>query len=146
MAEKAEKNKGGAPPKWKSAEEMQARLDKYYASCEPRVIRDADGKPVTDKRGNAVYYQRPLTTTGIARALGFRSRQSLYNYRGKKEFKEIIDDALMRVEEYTEERLFDSAGASGAKFSLANNFKGWNTDKNMDGDGDGSAEKLEDIL
>ncbi len=30
-----------------------------------------------------------------------------------------------RCEEYAERRLYDRDGVNGAKFSLANNFKGW---------------------
>ena len=30
------------------------------------------------------------------------------------------------MEQYAEERLFDRDGVNGARFSLANNFKGWN--------------------
>lgn len=147
MAEKAEKNKGGAPPKWKSAEEMQARLNEYYASREPHIVLDDEGNALTDKRGLPVFTaQKPLTTTGIARALGFKSRQSLYNYKGKKEFAEIIEDALMRCEEYTEEQLYVPGGASGAQFALKNGFKGWSTDKATDGDDGGVPDKLEDLL
>ena len=37
----------------------------------------------------------------------------------------MVTRAKSRVEQYTEERLFDREGVQGAKFSLANNFKGW---------------------
>ena len=48
------------------------------------------------------------------------------NYQGKKEFCEVITRAKSRIEAYVEERLFDKDGANGAKFSLQNNFRGWN--------------------
>jgi hypothetical protein len=38
---------------------------------------------------------------------------------------DTITRAKARVEEYTEQRLFDRDGVNGAKFSLINNFKGW---------------------
>ena len=36
-----------------------------------------------------------------------------------------IDRAKTKIEEYAERRLFDRDGCNGAKFSLANNFRGW---------------------
>ena len=33
---------------------------------------------------------------------------------------------MTRIEMYAEERLYDKDGSNGAKFSLQNNFKGWN--------------------
>lgn len=107
----------GRPPKYKSKEEIQTKIDEYFAKCEGEIAV-IDGKSV---RVGA----RPLTITGLALALGFNSRQSLLNYQGKKEFLDTITRAKARVEQYTEERLFDKDGANGAKFSLANNFEGW---------------------
>ncbi|KAA5659602.1 hypothetical protein F3G60_33715, partial [Pseudomonas aeruginosa] len=79
----------------------------------------------------------PPTVTGLALALGFNSRQSLLNYQGKAEFMDTITRAKARVEQYTEERLFDRDGSNGAQFSLRNNFKGWDADKKNDDSGDG---------
>ena len=53
--------------------------------------------------------------------------------------------AKARVECYTEERLFDNAGANGAKFSLANNFEGWKDKRELDTDIT-VKKKLEDLL
>ena len=58
--------------------------------------------------------------------MGFTTRQGLLNYQGKKEFLDTITRAKAKVEQYTEERLFDRDGTNGAQFSLRNNFKGWN--------------------
>lgn len=44
-------------------------------------------------------------------------------------------EAKSRIEMYVEERLFDKDGANGAKFSLQNNFKGWDADKRAEDDG-----------
>ena len=38
------------------------------------------------------------------------------------------------VEQYAEMRLFDRDGANGAKFSLANNFKGWAEKQTIEAD------------
>ena len=117
----------GRPPKYKSKEEIEEKIDEYFKKCEGEILTDDDGNPVLNKFGNPVYInQRPPTVTGLALALGFRTRLSLLNYQGKAEFMNTITRAKSMVEEYTEQRLFDRDGSSGAQFSLRNNFKGWN--------------------
>lgn len=91
------------------------------------MLADKYGNPVFDKHGNPIIVgQKPPTITGLALALGFTTRQGLLNYQGKKEFLDTITRAKAKVEQYTEERLFDRDGTNGAQFSLRNNFKGWN--------------------
>lgn len=120
----------GRPPKYKSKEEIEEKIEQYFKDCE--------GHPLTDDKGNQVYNKwgcpvivdnRPPTVTGLALALGFTSRLDLLRYQGKKEFCNTITRAKTRVEQYAEERLFDKDGTSGAQFSLRNNFKGWDADK-----------------
>ena len=78
-----------------------------------------------DKYGNVIKIdERPETVTGLALALGFKSRQSLIDYQGKAEFSDTITRAKLRCEKYAEERLFDRDGTNGARFSLQVNF-GW---------------------
>ena len=116
----------GRPLMYKTKEEMQAKIDAYFEECKGVILTDNDGNAVTDKYGRPIYIdEKPLTITGLALALGFNSRQALLNYQGKEEFNDTILRAKARVEQYAEERLFDKDGANGAKFSLANNFKGW---------------------
>lgn len=117
--------KEGAKPKYETAEEMQAMIEAYFTSCEGKVLTGADGKPVLNKYGQPIIYgEKPLTMSGLARALGFKSRQTLLNYKAKAEFMDTVTRAKQRVEEYVEGRLFDKDGSAGAKFSLENNF-GW---------------------
>lgn len=119
-------NKVGRPPMYKTVEEIQEKIDKYFEQCEGTEKVDAEGNVLTDKYGEPVKFGRkPLTITGLALALGFNSRQTLLNYQGKQEFVDTIMRAKAKVEQYAEERLFDKDGANGAKFSLANNFEGW---------------------
>ena len=125
----------GRPPKYKSAEEIQEKIDQYFEECKGKPLLDAGGKQIYNKLGYPVIIgDKPPTITGLALALGFTSRQALLNYQGKKEFVDTITRAKARVEQYTEERLFDKEGSSGAQFSLRNNFKGWNDleEKKMD--------------
>lgn len=124
----------GRKPMYKTPEEMQAVIDAYFEECEGRMIIDEDGKPMCDKYGKPIIADaRPPTITGLALALGFTSRQALLNYQAKKAFVDTVTRAKSRIEAYTEARLFDRDGVQGAKFSLANNFKGWGNDDKSGG-------------
>lgn len=137
------KHPGGRPPMYTSAEEMQKVIDKYFEDCDGVALFDDDGLPVRDKNGKIIRDgRRPYTITGLALALGFTSRQALLNYQDKEEFVDTVTRAKARVEQYAEERLFDKHGSNGAKFSLANNFKGWSERQDLNL----NCSKLEDIL
>ena len=127
-------NKGGRPWMYKNVEEIQEKIDTYFQECEgkPLVV---DGEVMTDKYGEPIIVgKKPPTVTGLALALGFNSRQALLNYQGREEFNDTITRAKAKVEEYAESRLFDKDGANGAKFSLANNFKGWAEKQTIEAD------------
>ncbi len=130
----SEKKKAvGRPPRYKSKEEIEEKIKRYFKSCEGEQLTDKEGEPVLDKYGQPVIInQRPPTVTGLALALGFTNRQALLNYQAKREFVDTITRAKSMVEEYTEGRLFDKDGSSGAQFSLKNNFRGWNTKTELD--------------
>lgn len=70
----------------------------------------------------------PCTVTGLALALGLESREELYLFK-EKEKRRLINRALLRIEEYAEERLFSKEGFSGIKMYLITNFERWQ-DKN----------------
>lgn len=113
----------GRKPRFTSAEEMQEKIDAYFASCEPELLRDGDGTPMLNKNGEPVYVGgRPMTIQGLALALGFTSRQSLLNYKAKREFVDTVTRARLRVEQYAAERLFDRDAQRGAQFTLAYGF------------------------
>lgn len=123
----------GRPPKYKNVAEMQAKIDAYFKECDGKLLTDENGNYVFDKFGKPVIVgEKPITVTGLALALGFTSRQALLNYQAKKQFVDTITRAKSRIEQYAEERLFDRDGANGAKFSLANNFKGWNEKQSVE--------------
>ena len=129
------KHPGGRPPFFESAEQMQELIDKYFEECDGKPFLDKDGNPVRNKDGKIIRDdRRPYTVTGLALALGFTSRQALLNYQGKEEFVDTITRAKARVERYSEERLYDNNGANGAKFALANNFKGWSEKREIEAD------------
>ncbi len=129
----------GRPPKYKSVEEIEQKIEAYFKSCEGEPLKDRDGTVLADKYGAPIIVgKRPPTVTGLALALGFSTRQSLLNYQGKKEFVDTITRAKSFVEKYAEERLFDREGVQGAKFSLINKFKGWSEKPEDDGSSRGT--------
>lgn len=136
----------GRPPKYKSKEEIEEKIDAYFKECAGEILKDDDGKPVLNKYGDPVYiHQRPPTVTGLALALGFTTRLSLLNYQGKKEFANTITRAKTMIEAYTEERLFDRDGSHGAQFSLRNNFNGWNDQQQTDLDVEEQKARIDQI-
>lgn len=109
-----------------SKKKLEEKINEYFKKCEGEVLKDKDGDPICDKYGNPVIFgQKPPTVTGLALALGFKSRQSLLDYQDTEEFSDTITRAKMIIEEYNEMRLYDREGVNGAKFNLINNFKGW---------------------
>lgn len=129
-----EKHPGGRPPYYNSVEEMQEKIDAYFKECDGKILLDEDGNPIRNKYGKVIRDDRkPYTITGLALALGFTTRQALLNYEGKEEFVDTVRRAKARVERYAEERLYDKDGSNGAKFSLANNFKGWSEKQQIEG-------------
>lgn len=120
--------------KYKSAEKMEKKIEEYFESLKGEQILDSEGNPVIYK-GHIVYQSEPIppTVCGLALHLGFKSRQSLLNYKNRsKGFEEVIAKAKLRIEAYAEGRLYDRDGSRGAQFTLENNF-GWKKDDVVNG-------------
>lgn len=116
--------------KFNSPQEMQEKIDTYFADCEGRVLTDEYGQPVLTKYGEPVIVgAKPLTVTGLALALGFSTRQSLLDYQGRGEYKPLVEAAKLKIENYAEMRLYDKDGWNGARFNLQNNFRAWDADR-----------------
>jgi hypothetical protein len=94
--------KGGRPPKYKTPEEMQGEIDKYFDKC----VEDED----------------IVTISGLAYALGF-STEAFRCYEQKDEFLATVKKAKQRVEMEWEKYLMAGKG-SGPIFWLKNNA-GW---------------------
>ena len=111
--------------KYKTPAELQAACDTYFDSCRGQYRRDDNGAYVLDRSGRPILDgAKPLTLSGLQIALGFKSRQSLLDYRGRRAFSEVIERARLRIEAYAEERLFDRDGYAGAAWLLSTAF-GW---------------------
>jgi len=90
---------------YETPEELKRCVDAYFASC---VTNDEISKPPT--------------MSGLALALGFKSRTSLVDYANRDEYSEIIETARLMVEVSLEESLVSGMPAAGLIFNLKNNF------------------------
>ena len=117
------KNPGGRPKAYNTPAEMQTIIEKYFEDCEGKPLLDDEGKPYLDKNYQPIIVNRiPPSVAGLAYALGFKSRQSLFDYDADKTFLDIISRAKLRIEIYNNSRLYDKDGVQGAKFNLTVNY------------------------
>ena len=119
----------GRPPKFNNVEDLQVKIDEYFASCWTQKI-DSSGNPLflRNRRGlktnTPINVQtQPYTITGLAVFLGIES-DTLLNYQAKDEFFGTIKRAKQRCEAYAEAQLFIGRNVAGAIFNLKNNY-GW---------------------
>lgn len=111
--------KTGRPLKFKTSKELQTAIDKYFEGCGDKLVTDDEGNAITDKSGNPVFIPNPPTIAGLALALGFEDRQSIYDYKDRPEFSCVIKKAITRIEDYAEKHLYIGR-ATGAIFWLKN--------------------------
>lgn len=139
---------GGRPLKFKSVKALQKAIDGYFDSCYD-YARDMYGNRLIDQdaekdeNGRPFYIMKKVkafTVTGLAVALE-TSRETLMDYESGKydDRKELTDDerkvneqiekfsdtikkAKLRCYEDTEQYLFRKGTATGAIFSLKNNY------------------------
>lgn len=108
--------------KYRTDKELQKAIDDYFSKCKDEPLFDKDGKTLTDKNGNPIFFQNPPTVAGLALHLGFEDRRSLYDYKENPKYSHTVKRAITRIEEYAESRLFYGK-ATGAIFWLKNH--GW---------------------
>lgn len=99
----------GRPPIFETPEEMEVKCSEYFQEC-----ADKDSK---------------ATITGLALFLGFESRQSLYDYKEKKDFSYILKRATLAVE-----NSYELGGTAFDIFALKN--MGWKDKQEVDYTGD----------
>lgn len=99
----------GRPLKYETPEELEEAVEEYFAK-NPK-------KP---------------TQSGLALHLGFVSRQSLFDYKGREEFSYTIKKAMHRIDEQHEKRLYEHSN-SGSIFYLKN--RGWTDRVDVTSDG-----------
>lgn len=131
--------KVGRPLKFESVQELQQKIDAYFAECDPHIIditewveaRDNSGKLLKDENGlnylveishKKKTEQIPYTITGLALALD-TSRETLLDYEDKPIFSDTIKRAKVKIENFAERQLFTTT-PTGSIFNLKNNY-GW---------------------
>jgi hypothetical protein len=68
--------------------------------------------------------ERSYTVAGLIEHLGFCSRQTLEDYRGREEFHEIVERAFLHIEDQRNEQLVKGQGVvAGQIFDLKANHK-----------------------
>ena len=108
----------------KNLRELKKRVDGYFESRLAPVL-DKNGVPLVDENGELIKrVSLPYTLTGLALAVGCDSREELFTFKNK-DMNRLLRTAVLRVEEYAEERLFSKEAFSGVKLFLAVNFDRW---------------------
>lgn len=136
----------GRPAKYETAEELEVAVEAYFASIsyqEPAVVSTPTGE--VDEKGRIIWTSKMLTepperpggvgkpktvtkwltppgAAGLCLSLGI-SRDTLWRYGKKAGFRDVVERARCRCEEYWGGALRGKS-ANGAKFALTNCF-GW---------------------
>lgn len=97
-----DKKSVGRPRLVKSPEDFDRLVDLYILTCQD---------PENPK---------PITLTGIVLALGFCSKNTLYEYEKYPEYSDSVKRARLLVEQEYENRLITATSASGPIFALKN--------------------------
>lgn len=114
-----EKHAGGRPPKYKTPNELQAKVDEYFESCWFEKVTESTDTETGKVESSVIrYQQRPYTIAGLAYHLEM-STEALRNYEGKREFLAIVKRAKQKVEMNFEENLAGKNPA-GSIFWLKN--------------------------
>lgn len=130
------KHAGGRPLKIATVEELQAKIDAYFAECDPHIV---DGIAlVKDEKTNELIEgtikrftdQKPYTVTGLAVFLD-TSRETLMEYSERPEFVDTIKAAKDKIHSYAEQSLWTARNAAGPIFNLKNNW-GWKDKSEVD--------------
>ena len=115
----------GRPPIFKDPEEMQQIIDAYFDKCKPELEKDAEGRVLTTAKGVPIIKLNPPTITGLALALGFNSRGTIYEYENKNdEFSDTVKNARLRCENWVEVALLSGTVAPAAGIFPLKNY-GW---------------------
>ena len=96
--------------------------DYFLSRMVPKI--DKGGEICRNKAGEILYEEKPCTVSGLVRALGLSRREDLDKIRDPK-IRDLVDRALLRIEESAEEKLFQKDLFQGTKLFLATNFPRW---------------------
>lgn len=122
--------------KYASPETLAFVIEEYFNTCDLKPIMYMDSNdrevPLLDSKGNPVMASNPPTVSGLARYLGFKSRQSMYDYEhSDDECAGEISAAKLRIEEYHEKILTTKERCTGSIFWLKNH--NWKDERTLSG-------------
>ncbi len=108
----------------KTPAEMEKRINEYFKSrLTPE--HDKNGNVVVDESGKIkMQTTLPYTLTGLTLALGLESREELFGFEDER-MKRLVKMAVLKIEEFAEEKLFSKEAFSGVKLFLSVNFDRW---------------------
>ena len=140
------KHPGGRPPKYKTPEELQEKIEAYFDSCWTDKVTEVTDKEGTCTMSTVRYQDRPYTVAGLAYFLGFEDRQALSEYKAKPEFSVIVKKAQLKIQTCWEEAL-SGKNATGPIFWLKNHagYKDSQELKHTGSDGGAIVHKITDL-
>jgi len=122
------KRPAGRPAMFRTPEEMQAKIDEYFATqIGRRPMLDINGKQVYSKSGVPLFDEEPPTVSGLALYLGFTDRTSFYEYKTRAAFSDTVKRAITRIEHYAECGVLMRDKPTGSIFWLKNH--GWRAEE-----------------
>ena len=108
----------GRPMKYKTVEELAAKIDAYFDWC------DSMSQMITNDKGQVRCVYKPYTISGLCLFLDF-TRETLNEYQKIVAFSDTITRAKFRIESWLEEKsLLGETNPQVSMFNLKNNF-GW---------------------
>lgn len=128
---------GGGVRMYETPEALENKINEYFDYC---FVTEWSEKY---QRNFKRELQTP-TYAGLARYLGFTSRQSFINYENSENplFEEVIARARLRLEEYLETKLINVKGnPAGIVFAMKNNA-GWREENRLEVTGSDSDKPL----
>lgn len=111
----------GRPRIYESVEELEQAIDDYFYPMVTTSVETKVGTITSQPVKSEERIKKP-TVTGLALALGFADKTTLYEYRDRTEFSYPVKRALSMIEQYHEEGLSEN-NVAGRIFALKN--MGW---------------------
>jgi len=107
-----------------SPKKLEKAINSYFKGKSSPIL-DKNGNVIRDELDRPIYtVVQPYTITGLAHSLKLSSREELYGFKDPK-MQALVNRAILKIEEYAEEKLFFKDSISGAKLFLEVNFNRW---------------------
>ena len=117
--------------------EMEDKISEYFQDVTGyRPILDKEGQPLLGEDGRPLHRWIQPTVSGMAFYMGFTSRQSLTDYKGKQDkngnfpFADIIKKGILYIESIVEQQLITGKANAGAIFWMKNH--GWKDNQSVE--------------